>query len=262
MTTLRVDHIVILVDDLDAAAADYAELGFTVTPGGEHAHGYSHNVLIAFADDSYLEIIAFKQAPPDDMTGIFARFLDHGAGYTGLVDFALVPADADELVEAAKARGLQLTGPTPGGRERLDGQMVRWKSGMPDTPDVPFYCADVTPRNLRVPGGDARVHTNGVTGVARVTIAVNDLQRSVDRYGALLGVETRRLPERVRAYDFSLGKTTLTLTAPPNPTSPLHEHLAVHGEGPFSLLLRTSGDRAGMLDMAKTHGARVALARA
>jgi hypothetical protein len=33
----RLDHLVILVSDLDLAAADYARLGFAVTSGGEHA---------------------------------------------------------------------------------------------------------------------------------------------------------------------------------------------------------------------------------
>ncbi|MBN1286366.1 MAG: VOC family protein [Anaerolineae bacterium] len=262
---LRIDHIVILVDDLDAAAADYTGLGFTVTPGGEHAHGYSHNALIAFADDSYLELIAFKQPPPGDMTDVFVRFLAHGEGYTGLVDFALVPDDAAALVEGAQARGLHLTGPTPGGRVRPDGQAVRWLGGAPDALDLPFYCADVTPRGLRVPGGDARVHPNGVTGVARVTVAVKDLQRSIDRYGALLGVGAASAPPHVRAYDFPLGGATLTVAAPPNEAGPLYEHLAAHGEGPFALLLKTTGGeraRTGMLDAAKTHGARIALAPA
>ncbi len=31
-----IDHIVIAVADLDAAARDYEALGFTVLPGGEH----------------------------------------------------------------------------------------------------------------------------------------------------------------------------------------------------------------------------------
>ena len=55
-----IDHIVILVHDLEAAVRDYTALGFTVVPGGEHADGRSRNALIAFADGSYLELIAFK----------------------------------------------------------------------------------------------------------------------------------------------------------------------------------------------------------
>ena len=54
-----IDHIVILVRDLAAASAEHAKLGFTVTPGGAHRHGATHNALISFADGTYFELIAF-----------------------------------------------------------------------------------------------------------------------------------------------------------------------------------------------------------
>src|SRR4051794_8519489 len=46
-----IDHVVILVNDLAATVADYTALGFTVTPGGEHTGGATHNALVVFADD-------------------------------------------------------------------------------------------------------------------------------------------------------------------------------------------------------------------
>ena len=56
-----IDHIVILVADLDRAQAEYAAAGFTVVPGGEHAGGLTHNALVAFADGTYLELLAFRR---------------------------------------------------------------------------------------------------------------------------------------------------------------------------------------------------------
>src|ERR1041384_7550234 len=56
-----IDHIVILVNDLAAAIADYTALGFTVTPGGEHTGGATHNALVGFDDGVYFELIAFKE---------------------------------------------------------------------------------------------------------------------------------------------------------------------------------------------------------
>lgn len=38
------DHVVIAVNDLDRAVADYQSLGFTVYPGGVHHGGVSHRV--------------------------------------------------------------------------------------------------------------------------------------------------------------------------------------------------------------------------
>ena len=48
-----IDHIVIAVRDLAAASDDYARLGFTVTLGGEHTGGATHNALISFAYGAY-----------------------------------------------------------------------------------------------------------------------------------------------------------------------------------------------------------------
>ena len=44
-----VDHIVVVVPELEAAIRSYAELGFTVVRGGRHNIG-THNALVAFAD--------------------------------------------------------------------------------------------------------------------------------------------------------------------------------------------------------------------
>jgi catechol 2,3-dioxygenase-like lactoylglutathione lyase family enzyme len=60
----RLDHLVILVRDLDQAVREYEVLGFTVTPGGEHADGLTRNALIPFRDGSYLELVAFLD--PED----------------------------------------------------------------------------------------------------------------------------------------------------------------------------------------------------
>ncbi|MBW2551150.1 MAG: VOC family protein [Deltaproteobacteria bacterium] len=59
--SLVMDHVIILVDDLEAASADFEALGFTVTPGGEHGEGLSHNALIHFADGTFFELLAFKR---------------------------------------------------------------------------------------------------------------------------------------------------------------------------------------------------------
>ena len=62
----RLDHLVILVRDLELAASDYESLGFTVTPGGEHADGLTRNALVPFRDGTYLELVSFLD--PEDPT--------------------------------------------------------------------------------------------------------------------------------------------------------------------------------------------------
>ena len=120
-----IDHVVILVKDLAEATADYTGLGFTVLPGGEHVDGASHNALIAFADGSYIELLAFKKEAPGHRW--WPKATNEARGGEGLIDFALLPTEIENDISAARERGLAYQGPVPGGRLRPDGQAV-WLS--------------------------------------------------------------------------------------------------------------------------------------
>lgn len=185
MSLLRLDHVVIAVGNLERTVGRYADAGFTVTPGGRHPGRNTSNALVVFEDGSYLELITYSAPSPDER---WWRELDaHG---DGLVDFALLPQDLPAVVAQARARGLaDITGPLPGGRVRPDGERVAWQTARQARHDLPFLCADLTPRTLRVPEGELRRHRNGATGIAQVTVAVADVQASLVRYRALLGDE-------------------------------------------------------------------------
>jgi len=272
---LTLDHIVIAVHDLEATIADYAALGFNVQRGGDHPGRSTHNALVVFADGSYLELIAWKSpAPQERWWQILQRRGE------GIVDFALLPADTGDTVAQAAQRGLVLEGPLDGGRVRPDGERLRWQTARPATHDLPFLCGDITPRALRVPEGEVRVHANGATGVASLVLAVQDLEASLLRYRALLGAEQpthvgrsvtlRR--ERLALID--LGVSTLVLSstrlashgepvdADADDGDPVGRRLAAYGEGPFSLTLRTAhADGAAEPDFARTHGANIRFER-
>jgi catechol 2,3-dioxygenase-like lactoylglutathione lyase family enzyme len=260
-----IDHIVIVVHDLAAASEDYAALGFTVTPGGEHTDRATHNALVVFGDDSYLELIAFLRPAPQH------RWWHHTSLGEGLVDFALLPTAIEDDIAAARKRGLSIAGPTPGGRLRPDRQKVAWQLGSPATRDMPFLCADVTPRDLRVPRGGARQHANGVAGVAGLIVAVADFDASRARYRALLGAEERAValppyalgfsPEGAQMTSFALGRAAVVLAAPAHgadPSADLSNHLATRGEGPYALALRAGAAAADVRPgRARTHGVRM-----
>jgi catechol 2,3-dioxygenase-like lactoylglutathione lyase family enzyme len=266
-----IDHIVILVRDLEAAQADYSRLGFTVLPGGAHADGATHNALIVFADGTYLELLAFLREAPEH------RWWRHVAHGEGLIDWALLPDAIADDIATARAHGVDLEGPVAGGRRRPDGQEVAWQMGLPATPDLPFLCGDVTPRALRVPeGADVRQHANGVVGIAGLTVAVRDITTSVQRYRGLLTTEMHSpggpshavpptspvVPEPgARVALLPAGQATVSLVAPaPAATDdphayPLHAHLAQRGEGPYALALRVEdAAQQTTLDTTQTHG--------
>jgi catechol 2,3-dioxygenase-like lactoylglutathione lyase family enzyme len=269
------DHAVVVVNDLSAATADYAALGFTVTQGGEHENGQTHNALMVFPDGSSLELLGFKRRwalpalrilkrigvlrlgvsrrPP-----VERRFVPKFAAGKGLMDFALLSRSIEDELDAVRRRGLAIEGPLPFGRVQPDGQRVSWLLSVPLAPDLPFLIGDVTPSRER------DHHANGVEGVAGVTLGVADLDASVARYKALLGREPNEgsaitLPE-ARTMGFMLDSATITLAMPIGHSRHLRSHLAQRGEGPYALRLRTSNSEyVGTLDLIRTHGARLEL---
>src|SRR5256885_3067272 len=115
----QLDHVVFVVRDLAAAMDDYRRRGFTVTPGGEHADGLTHNALIPFADGSYLELVAFH----DLSRGLTHRWWKIAADGGGLADFAIL---SDDLAADTAALGeLVAHPPAQGGRTRPDGTQLK-----------------------------------------------------------------------------------------------------------------------------------------
>jgi len=261
-----IDHIVVVVRNLAEASADYARAGFTVTPGGEHVGGATHNALISFVDGTYFELIAFPQ-PDEPQEHRWWKRLGRGGG---LVDYALLASDLDAEAARVRAAGLPIRGPADGGRLRPDGQSLVWRSfflgpGVGESA-LPFVIQDVTPRPLRVPGGPATRHRLGVTRVAGLSLVVAGLDRASAEFAALLGggdgeaIDSRGEGAAVR---FGLGQQWLELVEPANAASSAGRRLTSLGEGPYEVVLSRAGGAApgeGEPLTAGLHGARIRVA--
>ena len=168
------DHIIILLPSLTNLPQSLTT-NFTITPGGTHGDGLTANVLIPLRSGTYLELIAFTAAAPrgsaarashwwgdmpegsivDWCLGGFPPPLPAAAaapkaGHAGIDEAA--GEEEDEEVPVAYAASQR------GGRLRPDGVRVEWSVTFPVPAlrrgSVPFWCADLTPRALRVPGTD------------------------------------------------------------------------------------------------------------
>lgn len=173
------DHVVLVVLDLAAAVAEHRKRGFTVTPGGEHAGGLTHNALVGFRDGNYLELIAFHDLNAARGKHGWAPVAERGGGWA---DFALHSDDIAQDVAALS--GLVARPAEDGGRTRPDGVAIQWRVVHLEKP-LPFLIEDLTARDLRVPHGDAAKHANGTTGVARIVLGATDPARVAERYAFL-----------------------------------------------------------------------------
>ena len=86
------DHIIILVNDLEAAASRYRAMGFALKPGRPHDNGI-RNQHVKFEDGTELELLAAPEAK-DALTAQYRRYLAQGDGPAHLVLYA---PDADAL---------------------------------------------------------------------------------------------------------------------------------------------------------------------
>jgi catechol 2,3-dioxygenase-like lactoylglutathione lyase family enzyme len=240
-----IDHVIILVDDLESGIEQYRELGFTVTPGGKHPR-FTHNALITFADESYLELIAFHEHPTSNEPGETHRWYRHVANGGGLIDYALATPNLDTAVAGSATHGAV----TPGARKRLDGIELEWKSAMatgdPNVGALPFLIEDVTDRGLRVPAENA-THANGVTGIHSLIVGVENLEAAVKRYCQLLDREGPSAEglvalENASSASFELGPHRIDLVAQTG-DGPLATQVQRRGEGPFQLSLLAADAR-------------------
>ena len=215
----RLDHVVIMVSSLADATALFSSAGFTVTPGGRHDATPTENAVVAFADGSYLELLATRdpatrgelralRAGPGwerhlkGVSAIARRFLPALAGADGVADWALRGDSLARRAAALRALGVKASGPVAMARERPDGVRLQWELLLPESRLHAFWIADRTPRDQRVPGGaPATVHANGAIGIAEVRLRAPSVPTAALELGESLGTVPR-----VRA-----GVTTLVL---------------------------------------------------
>jgi catechol 2,3-dioxygenase-like lactoylglutathione lyase family enzyme len=249
-----IDHLVIVVKDLDQAAKDYEQLGFTVIPGGQHPVG-SHNVLISFEDGSYLELIAFYREAVDH------RWWNPLTKGERLVDFCLQTDDLRGDTKILKDAGVAINDPVPWSRKRPDGYELKWLLSLATGTHrgvAPFLIEDVTPRTERIP--QEFKHKNNVTGIEKIIVAVGELAQTEKWYSALLAAKG----ENIMAADlgaeglrYKAGAHSLEFLTPHEATSPLVDWLRRFGASPYSAVLRAAGAGTRALDGRLTHGANL-----
>lgn len=235
-----IDHLVILVAELEAAIESYREQGFTVVPGGRHPTR-THNALIGLADGSYLELLAFYE--PNPQSKWWPKLAQGG----GLIAACMQTDDLRGEIAAFREAGVAMGDPMPLSRVRPDGYHLKWVLSVHNGqhPDVvPFLIEDETPRDERVP--KERQHRNSATGIGTVTFAVDDLPSVRRWYGAVLrndGEQIEREDLNASGVRFVVGPHRLDFVTPKGSLGPVQDWLRARGPSPFSLTLKTASGK-------------------
>ncbi|MGB3701303.1 MAG: VOC family protein [Anaerolineales bacterium] len=261
MNRLALDHIILVVSDLQIATRQFTQLGFSVIPGGVHSGGSTHNALVPFPDGTYLELLSTTKSSRlsflfllkklhllglyiGDDTAINRRLIDDLASGIGMADFCMLSGDLDQEISLLMARGSHFTDPISGGRLRPDGQEIAWRTAVPSSLDLPFLIDDSTPRELRVPSISDDFHKNGILGITGVAILVTNLVESMARYRAFLGddpVSQTQFPQPgTQSSDFDLNNQFISILSPVRGNSALLKPLKYRPSRPVGIFFKTA----------------------
>ena len=196
--SLRIDHAVIAVGDLDRAASDFRALGFTLTPRGEHSIGSrNHCVMLG---STYIELLAAPVEHP--WLDYYRRFLrEHG---DGLAAIALSTHDADAAYADLRARGVAAKAPMDLSRP-VDGGVARFRLVQIEGEPSAFICQHLTPE--LVWRREWQRHANGATELVAAALGAkrpfDGLPPMID-WGAKPALHIRGLREPHETYGVQL----------------------------------------------------------
>jgi hypothetical protein len=198
----ELDHVLIAVSDLAAAAREIEERhGLVSIAGGRHPGWGTANRIVPLGD-AYLELVAVvdeaeaAQSPFGSWVAQAHPTLAKPLGWA---------VRTDELDDVARRLGLVVAA---GSRATRDGRVMRWRmAGIEQAaaePSLPFFIE--WEHGTPPPGRATATHPAGVVQIAEL-----QLHGDADRLAAWLG--THRLPITVRPGTPALTRIVLTATS-------------------------------------------------
>jgi hypothetical protein len=164
-----IDHVVVMVDGIDAARAAYERLGFQVQPRGFHKKLGTANHLMIFEHD-YFEILGIVE--DTEFNAERRQWLKSGGG---LANVTLATDGADLAWQAFQAAGLQPDAPLAFDRAvEIDGrtEQARFQTVRIPKRHMPvvglFVCEHLTPQFVYRP--EWARHPNGARGILGVMV--------------------------------------------------------------------------------------------
>jgi catechol 2,3-dioxygenase-like lactoylglutathione lyase family enzyme len=191
-----IDHVVVMVEDLDAAADTWRRLGFTVSPRGTHSAKLgSGNYTIMFGDD-YVELLGILAATEHNAAS--RAFLSERGG--GIERIAFTTTDAAAGVKELHDLGIDAIGPVEfgrpvdlpgGGKGEARFSIFQWPHQEAPANLRIFACQHHTRDSVWIP--ELQRHANTARRLQRVI--VTSPQPELDARHMLRLIDTEQYPE-------------------------------------------------------------------
>jgi hypothetical protein len=195
---IGIDHAVIMVRDLDQAAANWKRLGFTVSPRGTHSAKMGSGNYTIMLDPDYIELLGVLAAT--DHNAPARAFLDRRG--EGIERVAFTAVDAAAGAEEIRARGFTPVGPTDFERPVTmpDGSLSAAKFSIFQWPiaEAPggvriFACQHKTRETVWIP--ELMKHANGAKRLKQVLIVSTEPADDAAHLGRLIDRAARAEPD-------------------------------------------------------------------
>jgi catechol 2,3-dioxygenase-like lactoylglutathione lyase family enzyme len=185
---LGADHVVVAVRDLDAAAAQWKKLGFTLSPRGTHSPQMgSGNYTIMFGED-YLELLGvLHETEQNKPTRDFLKNRE------GIERTAFTTDNAAAGAAELKARGLEPLGPVHfgrpvdlpnGGTGEAKFNVFRWPLAESPGGIRIFACQHLTRHTVWIP--ELQQHANGASRIVAIEILAADPRTAAEHMSRLI----------------------------------------------------------------------------
>jgi catechol 2,3-dioxygenase-like lactoylglutathione lyase family enzyme len=191
---IGIDHAVVMVRDLDRAAANWKRLGFTVSPRGTHSSHMgtaNHTIML---DPDYIELLGVLAET--ELNAPARAFL---AQREGVERIAFTAVDSAEGAKEIRARGWQPIGPTdferpvtmPDGRQSA----AKFRTFQWPVVEAPggvriFACQHETPNTVWIP--ELMKHANGAKRLKQVLLVAPEPAREAAHLSRLIDREAHQ----------------------------------------------------------------------
>lgn len=191
---IGIDHAVIMVKDLDKAAANYKRLGFTVSPRGTHSTHMGTGNTTIMLDPDYMELLGVLQ--PTEHNAPARAYLEKNG--EGIERVAFTAVDSAEGAEEIRARGYPPVGPTDFERPVTmpDGSVsaAKFRTFQWPTAEAPggvriFACQHKTRETVWIP--ELMKHANGAKRLKQVLLVAPEPDKEAAHLAKMIDRDMR-----------------------------------------------------------------------